>query len=69
MHPILFKALISLLMFLFCLHYYYKYTMQTIIGFGGAFTEAAALNYANLTTELQDTLMEMYFGPSGIGYR
>jgi glucosylceramidase len=42
---------------------------QTIIGFGGAFTEAAAINYANLSSDLQDALMEMYFGPTGIGYR
>eukprot|EP00762_Andalucia_godoyi_P006162 ANDGO_01700.mRNA.1 Putative glucosylceramidase 4 len=41
---------------------------QSILGFGGAFTEAAAINYAALTLENKKQLIEMYFGASGIGY-
>jgi O-glycosyl hydrolase len=43
-------------------------TMQTIHGFGGAFTDAVAFNYHRLNTEMQETFVESYFGPSGAGY-
>jgi glucosylceramidase len=39
-----------------------------ILGFGGAFTEAAALNYQSLTETGKDTVMELLFGKSGLGY-
>ena len=43
-------------------------TFQSIIGFGGAFTEAAANNFYKLPSSAQDKVMELYFGESGIGY-
>jgi glucosylceramidase len=39
-----------------------------ILGFGGAFTEAAALNYQSLSKSGQDAVMELLFGKSGLGY-
>lgn len=43
---------------------------QTLVGFGGAFTEAAALNYASVGPELREKIMKMYFDPKeGIGYQ
>ncbi len=42
---------------------------QEILGFGGAFTEAAAYNYAQLTEEQKDAFMKAYFDKkNGIGY-
>lgn len=44
-------------------------TEQTILGFGGAFTEASALTWQALSPELQHRLLEAYFHPTeGIGY-
>ena len=40
-----------------------------ILGFGGAFTEAAALNYHSLSKKGKHTVMELLFGKSGLGYR
>jgi len=40
-----------------------------ILGFGGAFTEAAALNYETLTEEGKHAVMELLFGREGLGYR
>ena len=40
-----------------------------ILGFGGAFTEAAALNYGSLSEEGQKAVMELLFGKDGLGYR
>lgn len=40
-----------------------------ILGFGGAFTEAAALNYGTLNTQGQQAVMELLFGKEGLGYR
>ena len=37
-------------------------TFQTIEGFGGAFTEAAALNFASLKEENQQVVLDAYFG-------
>lgn len=42
---------------------------RTILGFGGAFTEAAALNYNSLSQIGKDRVMELLFGESGLGYR
>ena len=47
----------------------FKKKESTILGFGGAFTEAAALNYNTLTQTAKDTVMELLFGETGLGYR
>ena len=39
-----------------------------IIGFGNAFTEASALNYATLSDIGKTTLMELLYGSTGLGY-
>lgn len=41
---------------------------QTIVGFGGAFTDAAVININNLPTKLGETLLESYFGNTGLEY-
>jgi O-glycosyl hydrolase len=38
---------------------------QSIIGFGGAFTDAAGINLATLSPEAQQNLISSYFGPQG----
>jgi glucosylceramidase len=43
-------------------------TKQSIIGFGGAFTEAAALNFATLPIDSQQRVLDMYWGENGAGY-
>jgi len=43
-------------------------THQSIIGFGGAFTDATGINIARLSTEAQDLLLQSYFGDDGIQY-
>ena len=42
---------------------------QKILGFGGAFTEAAGYNYAQLTEEQREQFMEACFGETGCRYR
>lgn len=39
--------------------------MQSIIGFGGAFTDAAGINIDALNTATQEQLMQSYYGPNG----
>eukprot|EP00057_Strongylocentrotus_purpuratus_P003212 XP_003726178.1 PREDICTED: glucosylceramidase [Strongylocentrotus purpuratus] len=41
---------------------------QTILGFGGSFTDAAALNLYNLTSDVQEKLLRAYFSTDGIEY-
>ena len=42
---------------------------QTITGFGGAFTEAAAYNYAKMSEKNRELVRRAYFDPvEGIGY-
>ncbi len=41
---------------------------QTIVGFGGAFTEAAAVALAAASPLQQNQVLEGYFGESGLGY-
>ena len=41
----------------------------SILGFGGAFTEAAALNFNRLSAKGKEAVMELLFGKSGLGYR
>jgi hypothetical protein len=40
-----------------------------ILGFGGAFTEAAALNYGSLSDDGKQAVMDLLFGKDGLGYR
>jgi hypothetical protein len=39
-----------------------------ILGFGGAFTEASALNFHSLQREGQEAVLELLFGKTGLGY-
>merc|ERR1719495_1050525 len=41
---------------------------QQIIGFGGAFTDAAGINIAKLSEEAQNNLIKSYYSPSGSEY-
>lgn len=41
---------------------------QPILGFGGAFTEASALNYMSLNSNGKKAVMELLFGKDGLGY-
>ncbi|CAK0847826.1 unnamed protein product [Prorocentrum cordatum] len=41
---------------------------QTIEGFGGTFTDAASELFKSLDEDLQDAILEAYFGETGIGY-
>jgi glucosylceramidase len=44
-------------------------TFQTIIGFGGAVTDASAETFYKLNKNLQDEILKAYYDPdSGIGY-
>ncbi|XP_059139428.1 lysosomal acid glucosylceramidase-like [Physella acuta] len=43
-------------------------TRQTIIGFGGAFTDAAGINIASLPQPAQDNLINSYYSKEGIEY-
>ncbi|KAG6584810.1 putative glycosyl hydrolase family 30 protein [Phytophthora cinnamomi] len=43
-------------------------TYQSIIGFGGAFTDASAINVDLLDSGLQDILVNAYFGDDGLQY-
>ncbi|CAG7817616.1 unnamed protein product [Allacma fusca] len=41
---------------------------QTVMGFGGAFTDAAGLNIRTLSPNTQENLIKSYFGPDGAEY-
>ena len=41
-------------------------TYQEVIGFGGAFTEATAINYSKLPQHIKDKVIQLYFGADGI---
>ncbi|KAI9988209.1 hypothetical protein PInf_024483 [Phytophthora infestans] len=43
-------------------------TYQSIIGFGGAFTDSSAINLHMLNSKLQDILVDAYFGDDGLQY-
>lgn len=45
-----------------------KTVHQTIIGFGGAVTDAAGINWKNMTEELQKHMVNSYFGNAGLEY-
>lgn len=38
---------------------------QTVIGFGGAFTDAAGINIHSLSNETQEQLLKSYFSTDG----
>lgn len=46
----------------------YNKTFQKIIGFGGAFTDAAGINILSLPLKAQKRLLQSYFSPEGIEY-
>lgn len=51
------------------LNVYDQVSYQTVLGFGGAFTEASAINYYGLPDELRQQVLEAYFDrKKGIGY-
>ncbi len=41
---------------------------QSILGFGGAFTEASAINFYKFPEKIQQQIIKAYFGDEGIGY-
>ena len=43
-------------------------TFQEIEGFGGAFTDSASHVFDSMPAVLQEQLIEMYFGPTGLQY-
>lgn len=43
-------------------------TYQKILGFGGAFTDAASINIHSLSEDARLKLLESYFSPNGIEY-
>lgn len=43
-------------------------TYQSILGFGGAFTDAAALNIAKMEQQAQNLIIQSYYGPTGLDY-
>ena len=49
-------------------HIYPEHTFQEVLGFGGAFTEAAAYTYARMDEDARAQLIELYFGESGNQY-
>ena len=54
-----------------CMHvvqYYPELTYQTMEGFGGAFTESASHNFAQMNALAQQNMLTAYFGKSGLGY-
>lgn len=54
-----------------CMHVVNVYphlTNQVVQGFGGAFTEASAHNYAKLSEEEQKKVIDGYFGEEGLRY-
>ncbi|CAD6193573.1 unnamed protein product [Caenorhabditis auriculariae] len=42
--------------------------MQTMMGFGGAFTDAAGINLRRLPQVLQDQIIQQYYGSDGLNY-
>lgn len=43
-------------------------SFQTMLGFGGAITDASAEVFATLSPEKQESFLESYFGETGLGY-
>ncbi len=54
-----------------CMHVinvYPEIERQTVNGFGGAFTEASAVNFAKLNDDDKDKFIDAYYGENGLGY-
>ena len=47
---------------------YPEITYQTIIGFGGAFTEATGVSIKKLPSDKQDKIIKEYFSKEGLNY-
>ena len=47
---------------------YPEITYQTIIGFGGAFTEATGVSIQKLPSDKQDKIIKEYFSKEGLNY-
>ncbi len=43
-------------------------TYQTIHGFGGALTDAANVNLLDMEKDVRESVIEAYYGVTGIGY-
>ncbi|CAB3410096.1 unnamed protein product [Caenorhabditis bovis] len=41
---------------------------QTIMGFGGAFTDAVGINLENIGSNMADQIINQYYGEEGLGY-
>ena len=41
---------------------------QSILGFGGALTDASAVNFNKLDAATQEQVLELYYGESGLAY-
>ena len=50
------------------IHPFRKTTYQTILGFGGAFTDSASYVFSKLNSSLQTQLLDMYFSEDGQHY-
>eukprot|EP00731_Ephydatia_muelleri_P027239 Em0019g112a len=62
---------LSLLLHLGCLaatEIQWSSSYQTILGFGGAFTESAAYVFSKLNSSLQSQVLQMYFSEDGLRY-
>ncbi len=53
----------------YTINLYPELEQQTILGFGGAFTEASAYNYAQMSASDKETFLEAYFGKTGTHYQ
>lgn len=50
------------------LNLYPSERFQSLLGFGGAFTEAAGYVFAQMPKAVQEQMLNDYFGPGGLGY-
>lgn len=53
---------------LYIINLYPKETFQSLIGFGGAFTEAAGYVYSKVSRDIQHQIMRDYFSEDGLNY-
>jgi glucosylceramidase len=47
---------------------YPEFKYQKVLGFGAAFTEAAAVNFSLLSPDKQQKVIDLYFSKSGLGF-
>jgi glucosylceramidase len=47
---------------------YPEFKYQKVLGFGAAFTEAAAVNFSLLSPDKQQKVIDLYFSESGLGF-